>query len=710
MDVDPSLIDHQVTYWADAALHNEILKRLDRHRVVKRTLRTTYLDTVEHHLFHGGITLRDRATVGKKAKLGHVKTEAKVPTAAGLQRTSGVQAHAAVAAVLGANVVSAEQLRPSAIQTKTRQLLLVSGRAFAPEFVVALDTVDVEVGSERVQRLEVEAQIFTALPWTKNVDTQRVARFDDFCRKLELDFGLRRAEDSGYQAILVPTLGPPRMGVGVLLSTQTKDGPGSAKAALADAQFLDGLTEGAKLKTEALFSGSSQLVVDASHVATVQHEGLSVVPVAEVFSNPATTFLGFGKPNVFLSVPRVATADVGAGWDKFAAFMFWRKGAHIADTKGRVQGGVFVELRNLPPEAVERLRDEMQLFVGRKTITCANATGRVMSKAGFTCTGRTLAYKVRPMTLAKAIWNGGLEYDGNPVALRVIRTSSGTVSDHFLGVLRKESTSLFRAVEKVVRAKSVKAKAKGPMIEPRLLNAATLTSYGDASLLELRVGRPTPLAVVLRQQWGEHPIFEARLNPDLVDINGPDFTDLGSALKAYPGKLDGASKLKRYLLFSKPVIRVIRKQMAAKMDSLGQLPGPILVDMFQTGTVDKPFLYNVVITGTSARMTRLENRNEKDVGKANWVLAKHVLLSGYDPDVRYAGEIWVHDTANGRILHLNDNSGTYKPSRQQAQAAKRFLQKLTGVTVELHVGPPSPGGAPPADDGGFTDFPEEGVS
>jgi hypothetical protein len=666
MALNPPSVDHQVTYLADPTLQALLRERLKHHRIIDRVLRTTYLDTPGRDLHRRGITLRDRATVRTNGTLGSVKTEAKIPSTNGLTRTTGSVAHAAVTKTLGSD---AALLRPVAFQTKTRQLLLVSGRAFAPDFVVALDKAEAEVGSHRSQRFEIEAQIFTALPWTKRVTAQRVQRFDAFCRQLELDFGLVRSPESGYHAVLLEADANAR----------------GAHLPQTEIHLFDGLTDGAKLKTEALFSSSSQLVVDASHVTMVEHEGLSVVPVAEVFSNANATFLGFGKPNVFLSVPRPATAEVAAGWDRFAAFMFWRKAAFVTDTKGRVQGGVFVEMLDLPPQALVRLRQAMGDFEGRKTITCANATGRVMTQAGFTCNGRKLAYTVRPTTLAKAIWDGGLEYDGKTVVLRMIRTNSGTVSDHFLGVLKKESTSLCRAAGKIVKTKAASVKTKAPVIEARPLAAAALSDQAGFKRLELRVGRSTKLAVLLQQQLGEHPIFEAQLDPDLADINGEHFSELRSALKAYPGKLGTASKLKRYLLFSRPVVKVVRHQMAAKMDSLGRLPGPVMVDMFQSGPAASPFLYNVVITGTSARMTRLENRTDKDVDKANWVLAKHVLLSGYDPDVRYAGEIWVEDTDAGRVLHLNDNSGTYKPTRQQAEAAARFLQQLTDVPVEFHA-------------------------
>jgi hypothetical protein len=196
--------------------------------------------------------------------------------------------------------------------------------------------------------------------------------------------------------------------------------------------------------------------------------------------------------------------------------------------------------------------------------------------------------------------------------------------------------------------------------------------------LELRVGHPTKLAVLLRHMWGDHPIFEAVLDPQIANIDSDEFRDLHQRLRAYPGPLNMASKLKRYVLFSRPVVALIRRQLATQMDSIGSLPAQTLVDMFQVGTATDPFVYNVILTGTSARMCRLENRSAKDVGKANWVLAKHVLLSGYDPDVRFAGEIWADKHGS---LVISNESGTYKPSDAQAQAAARFLEALTGVNV-----------------------------
>lgn len=449
--------------------------------------------------------------------------------------------------------------------------------------------------------------------------------------------------------------------------------------------LLAGISTGAKLSPDTLFSRGSHLIVDCSHVQNVRHEGLSVVPVEEVFADPEAVFLGFGFPNVYVAMPRDEDDERGSGWDRFAAFMFFRQAAYIHDTKGRVQGGMFVELRGLSHQARAALRNALEQDVGKRHVSCANATGRALTAAGFTCGGRKLSRKVRPMRLARTIWERGLEFRGEAIELRLIRTNGGTVTDHFAGVIRKEATSGFRAIKKIVAKK--KAKPKAPVIEPRELIAdlssiVTKEVPGLASR-EVFVGRPSKIGAFLRRQWGEHPIFEVETIGAQPDLNS--FSALSAPLKPYPGKLDLLGRLKRYVLFSRPVVKTVRRQMAVKMDSLGTLPAQSIINMLQVGPPEQPFIYNMVLTGTSVRLSRLENQSEKDNDKANWVLAKHVLLSGYDPDVRFAGEVWAEDTSEGRIMHINNNSGTYKPSDAQTTQAHQFLSEVFGVPAVAHA-------------------------
>lgn len=442
---------------------------------------------------------------------------------------------------------------------------------------------------------------------------------------------------------------------------------------------LAGLTEGAMLAPDGLFSRGQRLVVDSSHVQTVDHEGLSLLPVEEVFSDSEALFLGFGIPNVYLAVPGEQ------GWEKYAATMFWRQPSFVADTKGRVQGGMLVELRQLAPEAVGELREVMHSHAGRRAITCARSNALVLHGAGFTSGGRSLRRFVRPMTLARHLWEHGLEHRGDPVELRVIRTGGQSISDHFLKVIRKESTSVGRVVKKQTAKLSRRRNNAAPTIEPRPMSPAKLEA-GDTSLAaELRMGRPSRVGAMIGSYIGDHPIFEAIPDPANVDLDSPDFTELNAALPAYPGRLDVGTKLKKYLLFAPTPVRVIRSQLAQDMQSMGMHSGHTLTSMLQLGPPQDPFLYNAVLSGGALRVARLENRTEKDRGRANWLLAKHVLIAGYDPDVRFAGEFWVSEENGQRTVHLNNNSGTYKPSRSQAEAAGRFIEQGFGVPTVVHL-------------------------
>jgi hypothetical protein len=674
MSTDLMGIDRQVTYAADAELLANVRSNLEHWCSLTRVLRTTYLDTADFDLLNAGITLRHRTSVGKSGQQGKAKTEAKIPTEEGLLRIGGARAAAVVSQRLGIDLERCDALRPVAVQTKMRRLLLASGSFVAPDFVVALDVAYSDVDGQQFERHEIEAQLFTSLPWKRGVETGRIARFEQFRLRFEREFGLETRPAAGYELVM-ESAGVPS----TRMSKSRHTGPQRLERGGPDEHLYNGLTEGATLKTDTLFSSRPQLIVNASHVQVREHEGLPIVPIAEVFSAPTATFIGFGKPNVFLTIPCLGE---NLGWEKFAAFMFWRKRSYVANTKGIVQGGMFIEMRNLPERAIGALHTTMRSQQGQRTITCANATGKVLSASGFTSNGKSLARKVRPMTLARTIWNGGLEFDGKAVELRFINTNTGTLDDHFAKVLRKEWSSPVRAIAKLVPAKETKTRA--PKIEPRLLQPLTFETPDAANHLELRMGRPSKLAVILRRHWGDHPIFEVRLDPRVLNIETADFSELSAPLRAYPGKLDAVSKIKRYVLFSRPVVRFIRAHMAQEMKTLGRFHGPVLVGMFQRQTGAQPFLYNVIITGTSARMTRLENGTAKDVAKANWLLAKHVLLSGYDCDVRFAGEIWVEDTETGQKLWINNNSGTYKPTSDQAEAAARFLERLIGVEVAVY--------------------------
>src|SRR5262249_47355071 len=117
----------------------------------------------------------------------------------------------------------------------------------------------------------------------------------------------------------------------------------------------------------------------------------------------------------------------------------------------------------------------------------------------------------------------------------------------------------------------------------------------------------------------------------------------------------------KHWAFSRERVDWLHHQMAATWADGGRQSEPTIVNQLRTHTDEAPAKYNMIVTGTWVRIGRLEGRNKA----IDWLLAKHVLLSNYSEDVRFAGEIW--KDADG-VIHINRNSGTYKPSAERAEA------------------------------------------
>ncbi|MHB2017535.1 MAG: hypothetical protein ACYCW6_11365, partial [Candidatus Xenobia bacterium] len=80
--------------------------------------------------------------------------------------------------------------------------------------------------------------------------------------------------------------------------------------------------------------------------------------------------------------------------------------------------------------------------------------------------------------------------------------------------------------------------------------------------------------------------------------------------------------------------------------------------------------------------------------KPDDILSKHVLMSGYDNDVRFAGECWAErytkpDGTQAVRLNINNNSGTYRPTAHAAEEAGEYLRHVfPGVEVVVHAQDP----------------------
>lgn len=411
--------------------------------------------------------------------------------------------------------------------------------------------------------------------------------------------------------------------------------------------------------------------------------GLPFFPLDEVFvDNPV--LLGIGTPNSYLVVPSVDEDDT----KKLAAFMFWRQKAAVVPTKGRVQAGVLFELTGLPESQVALLQMAVQAVSGKRGASCARQCAHALHLANFRLGGgRSLERIYRPSRLASLIWRFGLEYEDatgvHPVALRVIHASPTGFGDHFVGVWKREANAACRAAEKQYRKR--RPTTKPPIFEPAKLPALNPERW-TGPVVEIGIARSNRLGANLTFLAGQKPVYVAKL-PGLAAIPA-----LRMPLKPFPVIKDKVTWLKRHVLFARPVITLINRSRVAAIDwYVDGLKADMAIDMLTpspSADHDTATLYNCVVTCSEMRLTALHTNETRDqqsklIHRLNWVAAKHVLLSDYDPNVVFACELWAYRDSNGQpVLCINNNSGTYKPSPERMEAFAGHLRQVFGVQVQ----------------------------
>lgn len=421
-------------------------------------------------------------------------------------------------------------------------------------------------------------------------------------------------------------------------------------------------------------------VVDASTVRERAANDLKVIRIKDVFAGDNEIFMGFGKPNAYLVIP-----DGKGGYDKFAGKSLRRAPSVVQETRGFVQSGIIVRFLNLPPHAAGKIREAMQVYDGQKFWTCVNACLHVLERAGFQASnGKPLTERYWPYALLSTLIRGELTFEGVPVAYEVIRTSPDTLQRYSLQIITAEALTFCRHADRNLEEASKKNKLvrivygvgtsplrlvglKGKKAQARV-NAPVAPALPDdkdyVSDIRVRVSSASFIGTILRQIWGAHTLFEA--SQDRVDVNGY----LTRTLNAFPQpKPNFVTRLKKRVLFSKPVIWLIRRLLAPKYFDIGNRSEAQLYDMLRTDSPDAPNKYNLVITRARMIIARIS------IGAKiiDWILSKHVLMSGYDKDVVFAGEVW--KDADG-IIHVSRNSGTYQPDEEMHDLAVAYVQAV----------------------------------
>ncbi|HEY9777421.1 MAG TPA: hypothetical protein V6C81_26905 [Planktothrix sp.] len=442
---------------------------------------------------------------------------------------------------------------------------------------------------------------------------------------------------------------------------------------------LDGYSQRFEYRPE---FGSNDLradVIDASAIRQRRVDDLMVVRLADVFSGTDEVLLGFGVPNVYLVCP-----DGNGGYQKYAAKSLKRAPSTVVDSRGFVQSGILVRFKNLPPHAAARLREAMQFFNGIKFWTCLNGCLTVMERAGFASpAGGPLSDWYMPASYLEGIFSEGLLFDGQPVQFEIIRTSP-TESIGEFGKTVKQATKntpcrhADRALKPLAKQNWLLGFVETRVLHPRKSTPVKPVAHGPVAPalpgqqfvndIHVRVSMSSWLGSLLRGIWGSHALHEAW--SDRVDA--ANFFQ--QPLQPFPQKNPSlATRIKKRVIFARPVIWAIRQVLAPRFVDYGVRSERNIYDMIRTHSESVFAKYNIVLMRSRISIARINVRVKWINKLVDWVLSKHVLMSGYDREVFFAGEMW--KDAEGTI-HINRNSGTYQPSEEELDEAVACLQAL----------------------------------
>ena len=427
-------------------------------------------------------------------------------------------------------------------------------------------------------------------------------------------------------------------------------------------------------RPEYLFGTLVDQVIDASCIKQRPVKDLHVIEIADVFTGPDEVFIGFGKPNAYLVCP-----DPEGGYQKFYGKSLRRAPSIIQPTRGIVQSGILIRLKGLPCEAIPRIQAAMVKHHGKKFWTCVNAIMTILHDAGFTSGKKSLTSRYMPFRQLGNLLRDGICYEGKAVKFEVIRTTPANMERfsfqikmaEYLTMCRhaqRQSTALQWVSDRVTDFKRGFARnilGRKPK-KKTVYQAAPALPDGVDYLddISISLSRASKAGVILRMLWGAHTLFQA--SQKRVDIE----QYLPGILPPFPQKNPSLlTRIKKRILISPPVVWLIRQILAPAFASVGPKSEQEIYDMLVTHSDEQPMKYNIVMTSKTITIAS----TSVAVKVIDWLLSKHVIVSGYSHDDRFAGEVW--KDVDG-VIHLNPNSGTFQPSQEQLIKAGQFMKAI----------------------------------
>jgi hypothetical protein len=448
---------------------------------------------------------------------------------------------------------------------------------------------------------------------------------------------------------------------------------------------------------EHLFGTLVPEVIDASFLRKRKVDGLWLFRLSDLFASSNETVIGFGLPNAYIDVP-----DGKGDYEKLSVKSLKRAPTSIDDTHGFAQAGVQLWLQGLPEEARVALRASMQKYVGQEFITCVLGCMTVLQDAGFTSGTEPLTNHKMPSSVLPTLIANGLSFRGQKVTVRVIRTTSVAATELFALKIRHAELATFRRhaqrnLEKSARTNFfARAALFVASLPNRAVNAffdhkerqtakqviAAGLPYGkEYKKATLYVSMPSAFGRILRLFWGSHALY--KVVPHGVNLD--DY--LTGSLEAFPQKNPGfVTRMKKKILFSPGVIKVIRKVLCPTFVLAGEKDERDFYDAISTHTKDQSRKFNLVVVGQGYDWSITVARISVGWGWVDWILSKHVLLTGWAKYVPFCGEFF--KTEFGHYF-VTPDSGTYMPDNERLKGMVRALQAVTpNVPVQGVPHPP----------------------
>jgi hypothetical protein len=457
----------------------------------------------------------------------------------------------------------------------------------------------------------------------------------------------------------------------------------------------DGIRLPSVIKHNSLYDLPTQTVVHVGKTDNNQDgieeyevKGKEMISLEKLFTTSNEVFIGFGAPNVFTVMPKI-----DKGYEKLDAFMFFRKKAQISRAD-QVQSGIYIRLRSVSSEMLSDLRESMKTVIGKRNISCAKSNVDLLNKAGFTSGGNKLG-EISPFLLFRRIVVHGLEYEGRKLHFDILNTTPRLLEEHFDKVIKRVISSPFRAVGKSCCSDDRRGMSKKDIASiKRVLKTEPTPPIPDfdddlTHTATYRSSRPSKFGVFVRKLTGApHIIHE--IVPD-ADLKIDDYLPNILIDKYHrEEKVKGFFNKAKSVAFSKPVVKFLLKHLATEFDMEQEFTAKQLLDMLPlTIEREEPFRQNIVICGSRSKCGSRVVITPVKMGNslADWILTKHLILSGYDGDVRFAGEGWGERfIAEGGVkikIHITGESGSYTPESDQVNKAAEFLQALVGERAEI---------------------------